>query len=167
MSQITDVLVCIDTTTIVKTYGKNNAIAAPPLIAPNHIYMIVNQGNAVIGQAGGELNIAAVVGDAIRWRECSLSLGFEQTCIFYKFVGTGVNQLISDPTPHQAQVTIPVPNPQNPIQPNKQNVSNFYWGCDTLATGSVVYHFQFMILDRGGNILGCYQWDPFITIRNN
>lgn len=167
MSEITDVLVSIDTKTIVDKYGKNNNLNNPPVIDFNHVFMIVTQRNAISGQAGGELNIAATVGDVIRWREASLSLGFEQTCIFYKFVGNQGNDLISLPTPLQAEVTIPVPNPSDPTKPNKQPVVNYFWNSTMLKTGKVTYHFQFMVLDRSGSLCGCYQWDPFITIRNS
>ncbi|MFP3244346.1 MAG: inclusion body family protein [Paraburkholderia sp.] len=167
MSQVTDVLVSIDTTTILNRYGKNNNLSNPPLIDFKHIFMIVTQNNVVSGQAGGELDVAATVGDVIRWRETSLSLGFEQTCIFYKFIGNQGNDLISPPSPRAAEVTIPVPNPSDPTKPNKQTVSNYFWSCETLKSGRVTYHFQFMILDRSGNLCGCYQWYPFITIRTS
>lgn len=55
MSQVTDVLVSIDTKTIVDRYGKNNSFANPPLIDFKHVFMIVTQGNVVSGQAGGNL----------------------------------------------------------------------------------------------------------------
>ncbi|WP_353189227.1 inclusion body family protein [Pandoraea pnomenusa] len=167
MSAITDVLVSIDTKTIVDRYGKNSSMSNPPMIDFKHVFMIVTQGNVVSGQAGGELDVAATVGDVIRWRECSLSLGFEQSCIFYKFVGNQGNELISPPSPREAEVIIPVPNPPDPTKPKKQQCSNYFWSCETLKTGRVTYHFQFMVLDRGGNLCGCYQWDPFITIRNH
>ena len=40
--------------------------------------MVTN--NVISGQAGGELDLKAQVGDLIRWRETSLSLGFEKSC---------------------------------------------------------------------------------------
>lgn len=166
MSRITDVLVSIDTEAILKQYGKNNSQGNPQFVDPKHVYMVVTQGQAISGQAGGELNIKAAVGDVIRWRESSLSLGFEQSCIFYKFVANQGNNLISTPQPREAEVVIPVPNPQDPEKYKTQKVSNFYWTCDTLKVGSVTYHFQFMIVDRSGALCGCYQWDPFITISN-
>lgn len=166
MSRITDVLVSIDTEAILKQYGKNNSQGNPPNIDARYVYMTVTQGQAISGQAGGELNIAAAVGDVIRWRETSLSLSFEQSCIFYKFIGNQGGDLISPPALREAEVVVPVPNPQDPSKYKTQKVSNFYWTCDTLKVGHVTYHFQFMVVDRSGTLCGCYQWDPFITIRN-
>ena len=67
MSRVTDVLVSIDTETILKKYpniSKNPA--APTMIDVNYMYMVTNQNNVVSGQAGGELNLKAQVGDLIR-----------------------------------------------------------------------------------------------------
>ncbi|WP_150790570.1 inclusion body family protein [Pandoraea iniqua] len=166
MSEVTDVLVAIDTKAVLDRYGRNSSMSNPPLIDAKHVFMIVTHKNVVSGQAGGELDVAARIGDVIRWRENSLSLGFEESCIFYKFVSTQV-KLISDPSPREAEVKIPVPNPDDPSKPKKQQVSNYFWSCETLKTGRVTYHFQFQILDRSGNLCGCYQWDPFISIRND
>jgi hypothetical protein len=35
---------------------------------------------------------------------------------------------------------------------------------DITTQGSVTYHLQFLITDGNGNVLGCFQWDPFVTI---
>ncbi|QAU24172.1 inclusion body protein [Dyella sp. M7H15-1] len=167
MSIVTDVLASIDTKAILDKYGPNNSMDNPPVIDPKYIYMTVTQGQVVSGQAGGELDVKAAVGDVVRWREASMSLGFEQQVIFYKFVGTANKELITAPAPREATVTVPVPNAQDPKKPNKQTVKNYFWTAETLSTGRVTYHFQFQILDRDGNLKGCYQWDPFITIRNS
>lgn len=39
MSQVTDVLVSIDTKTIVDRYGRNNSLNNPPLIDFKHVFM--------------------------------------------------------------------------------------------------------------------------------
>lgn len=167
MSRVTDVLVSIDTETILKNYpniSKNPA--TPTMIDVNHVYMVTNQNNVVSGQAGGELNLRAQVGDLIRWRETSLSQSFETAVIFYKFIGNVGNELISTPTPRKATACVAVPNPSNPSVPSCQKVDNHYWSSETLSTGSVTYHFNFLIVDRDCKIVGCCSWDPFITIRN-
>ncbi|VVP51240.1 inclusion body family protein [Pseudomonas fluorescens] len=167
MSRVTDVLVTIDTETILKNYpniSKNPA--APTLIDVKHVYMVTNQDNVVSGQAGGELNLKAQVGDLIRWRETSLSQGFETAVVFYQFIANAGKELISTPTPRKATACIAIPNTSNPSVPSCQKVDNYYWSSETLSTGSVTYHFNFLIVDRECKIVGCCSWDPFITIRN-
>jgi hypothetical protein len=93
MSRVTDVLVAIDTATILQKYtGCSKSADSPTLIDPKYVYMITNQDNAISGQAGGELDLKAQVGDLIRWRETSLSLGFETAAIFYRFIAAAPEQ---------------------------------------------------------------------------
>ncbi len=167
MSRVTDVLVAIDTATILqKVPGLSKNPNSPTLIDPKYVYMITNQDNVVNGQAGGELDVKAQVGDLIRWRETSLSLGFETAAIFYKFIGNAGNDLISTPTPRVAEASCAVPNTSNPSVPTCQKIQNFYWSSETLKTGRVTYHFNFMIIDRNCNALCYCSWDPFISIHN-
>lgn len=106
MSRVTDVLVSFDTETILKKYpNPSKNPAAPTLIDWRYVYMVTNQDNVISGQAGGELDLKAQVGDLIRWRETSLSLGFENQVVFYKFVGNVGNELISTPTPRSSVTT--------------------------------------------------------------
>jgi len=167
MSRVTDVLVAIDTATILQKYPNISKSAEnPTLIDVKHVFMITNQDNVVSGQAGGELDLKAQVGDLIRWRESSLSLGFETSAIFYKFIGNVGNELISTPTPRKAEASCAVPNTSSPSTPTCQPISNFYWSSETLKCGRVTYHFNFMIVDRNCKPVGYCSWDPFISIHN-
>ncbi|WP_209311906.1 MULTISPECIES: AidA/PixA family protein [Bradyrhizobium] len=98
MSRVTDILVAFDTESILQKYSNpSKRPDSPTLIDFRHVYMITNQDNVISGQAGGELDLKAQVGDLIRWRETSLSLGFEKSVIFYRFIGKVGNELISTP----------------------------------------------------------------------
>ncbi|KWZ48220.1 inclusion body protein [Burkholderia savannae] len=165
MSRVTDVLVAVDPETILQNHPNAMNSANPLLSDPKYIYMITNNDNAISGQAGGELNLKAEVGDLIRWREQNISLGFEKPVIFYKFVADQGSDLITTPTPRMAETSLPVPNTSDPTKPKCQTVRNYFWSSEVLKRGSVTYHFQFMILDRRCQICGCHQWDPSITIK--
>lgn len=167
MSRVTDVLVAIDTATILQKYTScSKSPDSPTFIDTKYVYMITNQDNVISGQAGGELDLKAQVGDLIRWRETSLSLGFETQAIFYRFIGNVGNDLISTPTSRTAEASLPHPNSSNPSIPTCQKVANYYWSSETLKTGRVTYHFNFMIVDRNCKALAYCSWDPFITIHN-
>ncbi|MFJ3006194.1 inclusion body family protein [Pseudomonas fluorescens] len=167
MSRVTDILVSIDTETILKKYPNiSKDPKNPTLIDWHHVYMVTNQDNVVSGQAGGELDLKAQVGDLIRWRETSLSQSFEQAVIFYKFIGNAGADLISPPSPRKATACVAVPNRENPSVPSCQKVDNHYWSSETLDCGRVTYHFHFLIVDRNCKIIGCCSWDPFISIHN-
>lgn len=167
MSRVIDVSVSFDTETILKKYpNPSQNPNAPTLIDWHQVYMITNQDNVVSGQAGGELDLKAQVGDLIRWRETSLSFGFEKSVIFYKFIGNAGGELISPPTPRKATASYALPNTSNPSIPTCQKVDNYYWSSETLACGRVTYHFNFMIVDRDCKPCGYFSWDPFISIHN-
>ncbi|WP_416427309.1 inclusion body family protein [Pseudomonas sp. App30] len=168
MSRVTDVICNFDTETILQKYSNPSKDPGnPTMIDWKHVYMITNQDNVVSGQAGGELDLKAQVGDLIRWRETSLSLGFEKAVIFYKFETSDPKYLlISPPTPRKATASIALPNPSNPSVPTCQKVDNFYWSSETLSEGRVTYHFHFMIVDRDCKPCGYFKWDPFISIHN-
>ncbi|KVD78920.1 inclusion body protein [Burkholderia sp. ABCPW 14] len=162
MSRVTDVLVAVDTETILQKYPNASNPNNPLLIDWHHIDLITNQDNVISGQAGGELNLKAEAGDLVRWRESSVSLGFEKQVIFYKFIANQGGELIT--TPRLAETSLPVPNTSDPAKPKCQTVQNYFWSSEVLKRGRVTYHFQFVILDRRCQICGCCQWDPFITI---
>jgi hypothetical protein len=164
---IIDVLIAIDADTILKTYGPNIDSAHPVQVSnAGLIFMLTKQANALSGEAGTELNLSAQTMDVIRWRETTMSLNSAYTGILYAFVPTAGGNLISTPTPLEADVTEPLPDPSNPAVPKTQTVKSYFWNSTVLAAGQVTYHFQFLICDRNGAVQGYYWWDPYITISN-
>ncbi|MBI9050756.1 MAG: inclusion body family protein [Anaerolineaceae bacterium] len=163
--EIIDVLVAVDADTIVSKYGTNTDPNSPVQITdPTLIFMITKQADAVNGNAGNELTIGAKTLDTIRWRETTLSLNAAYFALLYKFEAGAGGNLISPPIPLEADVETPLPDPANPTVPKKQTIKSFFWNSTVLEPGSVTYHFNFMILDRNGDVQGYYWWDPFIKI---
>jgi len=101
--------------------------------------------------------------DTIRWRETTPGVNYES--IIYGFQDNAT--LISTPQLFLSTVSVPVPNPTNPLEPTEQTVSDYFWNSVVLQPGELVYHFKFMVVDRKGGIQGYYQWDPFISISQN
>ncbi|WP_010221516.1 inclusion body family protein [Pseudomonas donghuensis] len=168
MSRVIDVSINFDTETILKKFpNPSKDPNRPTFIPPEHIYMVTYQDNVIAGQAGGELHLRGRVGDVVRWREQSISFGFEQSVILYAFVcDDPKHQLLEDPRPLRAKVQTAVPNANNKSVPTCQINDNYYWRGDLLAQGKVTYHFKFMIVDRDCKCCGYFEWDPFITITN-
>jgi nematocidal protein AidA len=160
-----DVMITIDSATIVAVYGRNNDPNNPRNVDQKYIYMVTAQPNAFSGNGGGELDLKVRVNDNIRWRETSITAGSDQQILLYKFVSTDPrNELITPPFPVVTYPTVPFPDPNNPARPVPTKITDFFWQCTVRNTGRVTYHFQFMVTDRDCNVLGYYQWDPFITI---
>lgn len=163
--EIIDVLIAVDTETIISKFGTNTDPDKPVQVTDSSlIFMITKSDDAVTGNAGSELKIGAKTLDTIRWRETSLSLNAIYSALLYKFVPTAGGDLISPPIPLLAQVQTPLPDPSNPTIPKTQTIESYFWDSTVLSPGNVTYHFNFMIIDRSGNVQGYYWWDPFIQI---
>jgi len=59
---------------------------------------------------------------------------------------------------------VPLPNPQNPLHPDRQTIQNYFFQTTVENPGDVTYHFNFMLLKRDGTVQGYYYWDPYIHI---
>ena len=167
MAKIINVLIAIDSDTILKTYGPNTDPNNPKQIAASSlIYMITEQDNAMKGQAGTELMVKGVPGDVIRWRETTLSLDPNTDVLLYKFVTSSASapKLFSTPRPMTPDTIIALPNEDNLLKPITEQITTYYWTSDLLKVGDVTYHFNFMILDAQGKVKGYYWWDPYIHI---
>lgn len=174
-----NVLVGIDCETIIANYTGGTE-SSPTAVSNSNFYMIVNQANALSGQAGGELNVAGNIGDNLRWRAESLSLNFDYDAVFVQFVQTGGGsdlmtlppQLIGGAKSGGGAFTKNAPLPLNSTGGgdvfSTENVDQpYYFYQSTLeSTGKVTYHWVVQIFDSSGNSLGYFQWDPYITISN-
>jgi PKD repeat protein len=164
-SEIINVLIAIDTETILNKYGTNSNPDQPIQITqPNLIYMIVRRENAISGQAGKELIIGAQVLDSIRWRATTLSLNSKSEVILYKFIASSGMDFIENPHPLIATVKVPLPNPDDPIRPTIQEIKSYFYSSVVLEQGTVTYHFYFSIMDWEGIIQGYFWWDTSMKI---
>lgn len=163
MSKIINVLVAIDSDSILKKFGNNTDPEHPVYIqGPNLIFMIAEPENTISGQASEELRLKGTPGDVIRWHEISSCMDFN--VLLYKFVITSGDKLISTPESFVRSTTIPLPNPSDPLHPRTEDIDTSFWNSDVLRIGDVAYLFHFMILDRASKIQGYYCWDPYIHI---
>jgi len=164
--KIIDVLIAIDTESIINDYGTNTDPNNPTQVdtSKNYIYMIVRSDEAVSGNAGAELTIAAKTLDVIRWRETSPTLNATYSTILYEFDSPNSDGLITTPQPIVVEINTPLPVASDPLHPSTQTIKDYFWNCTVEKAGSVTYHFKFMIVDRDNNIQGYFWWDPFIQI---
>lgn len=159
-----EILVAIDAETLIDEGHLSQKHDAPTSIdSAKTVYMIVKNDEAISGQAGNELKVAARTNDLIQWRETSLSLNSEYAVLFYQF-RSGQKDLISTPQLSIVSSNFPYPNPDNHLEPMKQTIQGHVWFSLVEEPGDVTYHFDFMIVDRDNKILGYCTWDPFIHI---
>ncbi|HEY3362843.1 MAG TPA: AidA/PixA family protein [Methanosarcina sp.] len=167
--EIINILIVIDSETILDRYGTNSNPDQPVQITqPDLIYIVTKQASVVSGQAGNELTFGAGTSNTIGgilWRATSLSLNSDNKIIFYKFTSFSSKNIISTPKPFLDTVKVPLPNPNDPTNPTIQEIQMYFWYSTVLNSGSATYHFCFFIVDRHGNKLGYYWWDPSITIK--
>lgn len=163
---IIDVLIVIDAETILEKFPDQGLDPLNPVQVTDAdlIFMTTKEDNKIKGSEGNELTVKARTLDVIRWRETTLSLNAAFSSILYQFVFSEGKELISKPEPLLITVDSPLPNDEDPTKPTTQNIQNYFWNSTVKHGGHATYHFNFMILDRDGKILGYYFWDPFIQI---
>ena len=90
--------------------------------------------------------------DFIRWRMQEISLDADSQCRIVQFnFQLGANLL---PPPKQRVLK---------AGPDGRRTDHF-WESKVLASGTVQYNIQFMVLDRQGRVQGYYTYDPLIYI---
>ncbi len=161
--EIIDMLIVMDGESMVDTL-RPGTMDQPTVVPTKLIYMIAKDEKAVFGQASKELKITATTGDILRWRASSLSLNSAYQVLLYKYFALRGDDLLSPPVALIVDEKSPLPNPSAPTKPTIQTYKDHFWQATVLSPGEVTYAFQFMVMDREGDQLGYYYWDPFIQI---
>lgn len=175
MSNTIDILSVIDTATLASKVANGSipkgSISSPTSLgsysqSDTYVFMITEGSYVVNDQAKSELTIACEVGDNIRWTITNPGAGVEYSCILYNFASAAINTAISEPIclPMDVNLYINGETP-NTSTPRAINYTSSAWQTTALAAcNSVQYSWSFQLIDENGNILGYFQWDPFITI---
>ncbi len=163
MPEFIDVMTIVDAKTIADKYPAGTA-ENPTMVSGGLIYMITNAKNAMSGNTGNELRLSANTNDIIRWHMNTLSSNTDYDGILYGFDASAGGELISTPEADLVDVKVPLPNDNDPLHPNSQQIKDYYWQCTVKSPGDTTYHFRFMVTDKKGNVKGYYWWDPFIHI---
>ncbi len=169
MSGIVNVIVVIDTTSLIAAYpnpSKNQS--APTQIGHQYSYMVAAAGSVISGQAGGDLNIKANVGDVIRWSGDSESSNFESAILIYGLPKFGGATVFSNPVFKQFTKSSMQPAQNGPFPVSNVNQTFWFLEADITNTGTEQYQVQFAVYNRpnGGaqELYGYFQWDPTITV---
>ncbi|MBS9439312.1 hypothetical protein EAE91_19845 [Photorhabdus noenieputensis] len=170
MSQrITDILVAVDVERMLSSLSKVKD--RYNLIDQQCIHMMTYDGVVISDQGGSELNIAAGIGDVIRWREVTLSADANYSIVLCYFSPSA--DLSKYLTPAQlipGFKYIPFLKSIDPLQviPGPR-VQNHYWECSVIDRPEseaikLQYTFDFTVYDNTMKPVGYGKWDPFITI---
>lgn len=167
-----------DTETILANYAKSTAADKPTMLNTDSktvMYMLVNWADHIYGQATGNLEIQAEVGDYVQWRTMSLSNNTGEAAVFYQFVLPS-QTVLRMPLPVEGEVTVPVPvlstdNPpvyKPPYDYKMMPMTDTYWYTVVDKVGSSLYRVCFFILTQDPAtrklVRYFYTWDPRITI---
>jgi hypothetical protein len=168
---IDNVLIAFDAETLLEVYPNPSLDPDNPTAVQNAdkvIFMMTKKGDTLCGHGASELNFTAQPSDIIRWRETTLERNTGRNVQLYKYQAWAGGNLLAAPAIQPVNVTIPIPNPADPVHPtNFQKVADYLWQSTALDTGTVVYTFSFVVLKRDGTPLGYFRWDPYITITSN
>jgi hypothetical protein len=153
-TDVIDVLVAIDTESIVNSVGFNNSASNPSTVDPSHVSI------AGSGQSAKDNNLLFNSMDPVYWRASAMGLG--DPCEIYDFVGTG--EVITQPRLESLNGTTLTPNPDNPSEPTvNNNVKMWRWQSTAANKGQVTCGIRFVIVGREGRQTGYYQCNISIT----
>ncbi|WP_347900701.1 AidA/PixA family protein [Pseudomonas purpurea] len=172
MSHFKDVLIAIDTDTILRHFNHdisqdhNYPTRIAPRFAEDVIHMVSNSKDTS-NQGSANITSTLELGDVIRWRATTLSKDFENSVILYNY-----SQLYSDGgeiSPVRIisiqGAPMPVINKQSPwATPIKQEVNTYLWAATAENRGHITYTWSFMIVDKHNQVVGYCSWDPYMTI---
>ncbi|MFF3328662.1 inclusion body family protein [Streptomyces sp. NPDC002888] len=164
-----NVMIAFDAATIVEQNpNASRNPDAPTYVDQSLIYMTTRHDHIVDMSSGAELNLRAEPGDAIKWRETTLSFNTEYKALLYRYVSSSDHKLLRAPEIEVIDGVFPMPREGTEGSPEfvTQNYQDHYWRAAVRSVGKVTYHFYFQILDRHRQLKGYFQWDPFITIEN-
>lgn len=171
MSKIIDILVVIDAETLA-TSRPGGTPAQPQNLGYDgqsdvYIFMIAKRSYATGAEGGSELTVHADSGDTVRWSVSSPDAGINYSLILHNFSATQHAEAIG--TPVMSEISFNEYQPVDLSKPTGQLQAvprhNFVWTVEVLSPGVTVrYNWEFSIVDRAGKVLGCYLWDPYITI---
>lgn len=164
--QVIDVLIVVDTETVLAKYGAGGSVGHPYSVDERLIWAVAKKDSVVFANATGELKLRAQTEDIIRWRATGLSLNSEDSVILYAFAvkkqsGPG---LIRKPRANLVELKTPLPQENDPAKPAMQTVQDYFWQTTVQRSGHEIYTFNFMIVHRDGTVRGHFTWDPTITI---
>ncbi|MFI0780482.1 inclusion body family protein [Streptomyces sp. NPDC021212] len=164
MSEFINVMIAFDALSIAKRYPDASRNPDAPTQVDHDLIYMTTRHDRIVGTSGAELNFRANPRDIIRWRETTLSLNSDYCALLYRYVSS--DQLISKPRVVIGDGTYPMPKDGAVDRPDfaTQDYEDHYWEADVRKIGRVTYRFYFQILDSEQNLVGYFQWDPFITI---
>lgn len=172
MSKIIDILVVIDAETLATTLPGGTPEAPHDLgwggQSDVYVFMLAKRSVATGGEASSELTVQADSGDTVRWSVTSPDAGLNYSLILHDFRATSNAQAIS--TPVMIDISFNDYQPADVTQPNGARKAvprqDYVWTAQLTTPGVTVrYNWDFSIIDRDNKVLGCYRWDPYITIK--
>jgi nematocidal protein AidA len=183
MSNTIDILTVVDCVSIQNALTAKTLSPGSPgnyqslgsyLTSDAYIYMICADAYALNGtQTQSELQVAANVGDSIRWMITCPGGGTANNVIL-----TGVNLGSFTPAPNQpaaaAGLTTPFSVPMNfklyvgsaTVPPTPIQFTNYAMEAVVIEAGTQQYYCEFIMTDQNGNPIGYFSWDPFVVISN-
>lgn len=164
---VAEVMITFDAEGIIDRYGKqtNPDPKKPQDINYSYIYMVTRSKNAFSGNGGGNLALQVRTGEFIRWRENSPTYSYQ--AILCNFTVSSGADLLGPMQQSRIEINYAMPNMKDPTaKPTEtQKVKVYSWRTEAQLEGTASYVFTVMLLDRDGNVVGYYKWDPTIQIR--
>ncbi|RQR32922.1 AidA/PixA family protein [Burkholderia sp. Bp9142] len=159
-----DVLAIVDAVTLLSAYPDASRNAdEPTVIDGRHIYVVSPGDTGQLGHNDSRLFAGLQPGDQLNLRETALALRAEVSVLFIRFTLKDAG-IVAPIVAELRDATMPVPNADDPLQPECGPRQDHYWRSDVLAEGATSCTADFAVLDRDGAVSGYFRWETSIEI---
>jgi len=127
----------------------------PTIIEDGFVFVISSTENT---KNDSLITLTSSNGKTFHIRGRTVSLLAEHSVVFYD-IAVGTAGVLSTPELKvHSNLTVPAPDPDNPVEPASHQADDHYWQCSQLATGVEACELSFMLIDRSCESLGCFSW---------
>lgn len=102
--------------------------------------------------------LTASNGKTFHIRARTVSLIAEHSVVFYNMAVADAQVLSPPKLVVHTGLTVPAPDPANPIQPGSHLADDHYWECSQLTPGVAACELSFMLVNQNCEVVGYFSW---------
>ncbi len=168
--EIINIMITIDTDSVMRDYGRNSDPDNPTGIAHKYGFMVAANAEVVSGQGTGDLVFKANVGDQVRIWCVSASNNFDDAALVYGIKRYSGDEVFNTFHGEEFEREVPMPGGDSILPAEMKRDFFWFYGASVKKVGTEGYKVIFALYtrDSSGKVstYGYYSWDPYIRVEN-
>lgn len=154
-----NVLLVVDAESLLSKYPTPSLDAENPTpIADGFVFVINGSTTPQSTKNDSSITLTIGIGSTSHIRSRTVSLLAEHSVVFYEMSVGDAGVLSTPELVVKEKLSVPAPDPENPIEPGSHTADDHYWQCTQLAAGVEVCELNFMLIDKSCEALGYFRW---------